>query len=98
VNVSRAFVRSDWDELTAAFRTFFGGAGQVEIDESEAVFTAPTTGFSIRVDGTSRSFMPLHRFGAAWDEIEFDFDSHEVHLRGESATYTYRIPEDLLSG
>ena len=96
--MGEAFGRSEWDELTAAFRRFFQGAGQVEIDESDAVFTAPTTGFSVRADGTSRSFMPLHRFGAAWDEIEFDFESHEVHLRSEAATYTYRIPENLLEG
>jgi hypothetical protein len=94
--VGQAFGRSEWDELTAAFRRFFERAGRVEVDGAEAAFAAPGTGFSLRADGTSNSFMPLHRFGATWDEVEFDFESHEVHLRSESAVYTYRVPEDLL--
>ena len=96
--MSRSFARSQWEELTAEFRAFFEGAGLVEVDEMEAVFTAPTTGFAVRADGTSRSFMPLHRFGATWDEIDFDFATHEVHLRSETAAYSYRIPADLLPG
>lgn len=90
------FGRSQWDELTDAFRAFFGVAGNVQVTATDAVFTAPDTRFSIQVDGTSRSFMPLHRMGTAWDEIEFDFEEHEVHLRSESASYTYRIPANLL--
>ena len=96
--MGRTFARSQWDELIGAFRAFFEGAGHVEVDGREAVFTAPGTGFSVRADGTSSSFMPLHRFGASWDEIDFDFDAHEVELRSETATYTYRIPEYLLPG
>ncbi len=90
------FGRSQWDELTEAFQAFFEGAGHVEVTSTDAGFTAPNTGFSIQIDGTSRSFMPLHRMGTAWDEIEFDFEENEVHLRCESVSYTYRIPADLL--
>ena len=94
--MGQTFGRSEWDELAAAFRVFFEGAGRVEVGDTEAVFTATDTGFSIRADGTSNSFMPLHRFGARWDEIDFDFEKHEVQLRSETAAYTYRIPAYLL--
>ena len=40
--------------------------------------------------------MPLHDLSARWDAIEFDDGVDEVTLIGEGATYTYRVPPQLV--
>jgi hypothetical protein len=84
--------RAQWDEVVEAFSRFFEGRGEVVVTENEIEFRASITGLSLRRDGTSRSFMPLHELGARWEEVEFDPSGREVRLRGSDMTYTYRVP------
>lgn len=84
--------RADWDDVVEAFSRFFQGRGEVLARGDEIEFRASVTGLSLRRDGTSRSFMPLHELGARWDEVEFDSSGGEVRLRGSQVTYTYRLP------
>ena len=89
--------RGDWPALAAAFHGFFDElGGAVEEADGEIAFDAGFTGLAISRDGSSRSFMPLHDLSATWESIEFDESSHEVTLTGGTATYTYRVPPQLL--
>ena len=88
--------RSAWDEVATAFSEFFDGIGTVHITDDGAAFEANGTGFSIRRDGTSRSFMPLHDLTSQWDQIRFDHEAHEVELISDSGRYLYRVPQRLI--
>jgi hypothetical protein len=89
--------RNDWPAVAAAFKSFFSQlAGTVGQTDDEVEFDAGFTGLTIHREGTSRSFMPLHDLNARWEEIEFDEIAHEVTLIGDGATYTYRVPPQLL--
>lgn len=89
--------RSDWEAVISAFATFFAGLGHVRVDEEVAEFSSDETGFHLRRDGTSRSFMPLHELGARWEEIVFDREAHAVELRAAEMSYRYLVPRRLLS-
>ena len=89
--------RADWSAVVDAFGRFFAGLrGAVTETEDELAFEAGFTGLAINRNGTSRSFMPLHDLSATWVAIEFDDDAHEVTLIGDGATYTYRVPPQLI--
>ena len=90
--------RADWDEVTSAFTDFFEGFGEVTVTGEFARFAADTaaTGLELCRDGTSRSFMPLHRLDLRWDSVRFDDERHEVQVVAAGAAYTYRVPPQLL--
>lgn len=89
--------RRDWPALVDAFHGFFDELrGAVEETEDAIEFDAGFTGLAISRDGSSRSFMPLHDLSATWESIEFDENSRKVTLAGGTATYTYRVPPQLL--
>ena len=81
--------------MIEAFREFFEPIGDVTVSPNEIEFASAITGLALRRDGSSRSFMPLHRLEAAWETIVFDHDGDEVKLIGDAATYTYRVPPQL---
>ena len=95
---ARTVSRGDWSAVKATFAAFFAGLGAVTIDDDAVAFTAASvgTGFELRRDGTSSSFMPLHGLEARWDEVAFDDDANEVRIRSAGTTYTYRVPPALL--
>ena len=93
---AKPIARSDWDAVVVGFVSFFGTLGDVTTSAERAVFHAGFTGLDIDRDGSSRSFMPLHDLRAAWDQVAFDSASHEVTLIGAGATYTYKVPPQLL--
>ena len=88
--------RRNWQDVVRCFGELFAGIGGVTCDSDQAEFSAADTGLSLRRDGTSQSFMPLHRLGARWDEAVFDFDASEVRLRADGVDYVYRVPRQLL--
>ncbi len=92
--------RTDWDGVVTGFRLFFDGLGEVEIGAEHAVFRNDTvgTGFDLRRDGTSTSFMPLHNLELRWDAVTFDRTQRTVSLTASGATYVYRVPPQLLDG
>ncbi len=89
-----SFDRTDWHELSRAFERCFAGKGQVVAGADEISFREPTlgTGLTLRRDGTSQSFMPLHGLEARWDRVVFDDEAEEIRLEGDAVAYTYRIP------
>jgi hypothetical protein len=87
-----SFTVDQWDGLVEEFSRFFDGRGDVHVSRDELTFRTSISEFSLRRDGTSRSFMPLHEFGSRWEEVEFDPKGREVWLRGVDTTYTYRVP------
>lgn len=92
---SRPVPRSEWERVAAEFSEFFGGLGEVTATDHELTFLADDTGLSLAVDGTSRSFMPLHDLGATWEQVTFDRDTWRVVLAAEGFEYTYRVPARL---
>ena len=92
-----AFRRDEWQRLASAFVERFQGIGEVVAGDDELSFSEPAvgTGLTLRRDGTSRSFMPLHGLEARWDRVVFDDAAAEIRLEGAGVTYTYRIPPAL---
>ncbi len=90
--------RHDWSRVVSAFARFFAElTGTVGETDDEIEFDAGFTGLAIHRNGTSRSFMPLHDLSARWEAIKFDDTANEVTLIGDGATYTYRVPPQLLT-
>lgn len=87
--------RADWESVRNAFRAFFDALGTVEVTDDVASFRSGITGFSVAADGTSESFMPLHRVSLGWDEVAFDHEAWEVRLHGPAGSYTYVVPPEL---
>ncbi|MFC6757764.1 MULTISPECIES: hypothetical protein [Haloarcula] len=50
--------------------------------------------FSVDAEGCVDSGMPLHGFDGPADELRFDHDAGEIHVRADDATvtYTFRRP------
>jgi hypothetical protein len=89
--------RENWAAVVEAFSRFFEGmGGAIKETTDEIEFDAGFTGLAIHRNGTSRSFMPLHDLSARWEAIEFDEVVHQVTLAGAGATYTYRVPPQLV--
>ena len=91
------FDRLSWNDLSRAFARCFEGKGEVVVGADELSFREPAlaTEFTLRRDGSSRSFMPLHGMEARWDRVAFDHQAGEVRIEGEGVAYTYRIPPAL---
>jgi hypothetical protein len=89
--------RSDWAKVVASFTTFFEGLGTVAVDGDTVSFAAPQagTGLVLGMDGTSKSFMPLHGMSARWETVTFDSEDRTVTLSGDGFAYTYRVPPAL---
>ena len=86
--------RTDWQTLSESFAAFFNDLGDVTIEPDRLGFALPAsgTGFELRRDGTSRSFMPLHGLELRWDAVRFDREHLEVTVQAEGARYVYRVP------
>ncbi|NNF69603.1 MAG: hypothetical protein HKN01_07505 [Acidimicrobiia bacterium] len=90
--------RSDWDALREQFSSFFAGCGTVRSDADIIEFDgAPSveTRLTLRSDGTSTSFMPLHGLETRWDRVHFDRRKDEVTLDADGVSYVYRVPPAL---
>ncbi len=73
-------------------------AGRDSVTESpDGTLTAEfsrSTFFSVDAEGRVDSGMPLHGFDGTADELRFDHDAAEVHVRADDAAvrYTFRRP------
>lgn len=92
---------TQWEHLTTTFTSFFDGIGKVEINlESLAFHSLPSdvrTNFSIHRNGMVNARMPLHGLDSMFNEFEFEHSSRRITCRSEASTYTYQVPQALLS-
>ncbi len=93
--------RSEWTNLAKTFTEFFDGLGAVNVDNELLSFHSPShhvqTGFSIHSSGLVNASMPLHGLQSKFEEFEFHPTSHLIICHAEASTYTYKVPDVLLT-
>tara|TARA_Y100000766_G_scaffold249509_1_gene231977 strand:+ start:176 stop:541 length:366 start_codon:yes stop_codon:yes gene_type:complete len=92
---------TQWDEICDNFREMFQGLGIVKTTDVLLSFSSiepyVSTGISLARDGAMAANMPLHNLDSRFDTVTFDELFEKITLSGHGFTYTYKIPEELLS-
>jgi hypothetical protein len=72
----------------------FAGDSAVETgdDGTLRVTFGRSTFVAVAPDGTVTTGMPLHGFDGRADQLRFDHDAGELHVRADEMTYTFRRP------
>ena len=94
------FSIEEWDKISECFVKMFQGLGSIETSEEMLQFTSiepyVATGISLSRQGKMAANMPLHSLDSTFDRVQFDNSLDSLTLIGETFSYTYRIPTELL--
>ena len=94
------FSIEEWDKISECFVKMFQGLGSIETSEEMLQFTSiepyVATGISLSRQGKMAANMPLHSLDSTFNRIQFDNSLESLTLIGETFSYTYRIPTELL--
>ena len=94
------FSIEEWDKISECFVKMFQGLGSIETSEGMLQFTSiepyVATGISLSRQGKMAANMPLHNLDSTFNRIQFDNSLESLTLIGETFSYTYRIPTELL--
>ena len=94
------FSIEEWDKISECFVEMFQGLGSIETSEEMLQFTSiepyVATGISLSRQGKMAANMPLHSLDSTFNRIQFDKSLDSLTLIGETFSYTYRIPTELL--
>ena len=90
-----------WTNLAKIFTEFFEGLGVVNAGDEVLSFHSHShhvqTGFSIHSNGLVNASMPLHGLQSKFKEFQFEVTTHLIICHAEASTYTYKVPEALLT-
>ena len=94
------FSIEEWDKISECFVKMFQGLGSIETSEGMLQFNSiepyVATGISLSRQGKMAANMPLHSLDSTFNRIQFDKSLDSLTLIGETFSYTYRIPTELL--
>ena len=94
------FSIEEWDKISECFVEMFQGLGSIETSERMLQFTSiepyVATGISLSRQGKMAANMPLHNLDSTFNRIQFDNSLESLTLIGETFSYTYRVPTELL--
>ena len=94
------FSIEEWDKISECFVKMFQGLGSIETSEEMLQFTSiepyVATGISLSRQGKMAANMPLHSLDSTFNRVQFDNSLESLTLIGETFSYTYRIPTELL--
>ena len=94
------FSIEEWDKISECFVKMFQGLGSIEISEEMLQFSSikpyVATGISLSRQGKLAANMPLHSLDSTFNRVQFDNSLESLTLIGETFSYTYRIPTELL--
>ena len=94
------FSIEEWDKISECFVKMFQGLGSIETSEEMLQFTSiepyVATGISLSRQGKMAANMPLHNLDSTFNRVQFDNSLESLTLIGETFSYTYRIPTELL--
>ena len=94
------FSIEEWDKISECFVKMFQGLGSIETSEEMLRFTSiepyVATGISLSRQGKMAANMPLHSLDSTFNRVQFDNSLESLTLIGETFSYTYRIPTELL--
>ena len=94
------FSIEEWDKISECFVKMFQGLGSIETSEEMLQFTSiepyVATGISLSRQGKLAANMPLHNLDSTFNRVQFDNSLESLTLIGETFSYTYRIPTELL--
>ena len=94
------FSIEEWDKISECFVKMFQGLGGIETSEEMLQFTSiepyVATGISLSRQGKMAANMPLHSLDSTFNRVQFDNSLDSLTLIGETSSYTYRIPTELL--
>ncbi|MGB0781443.1 MAG: hypothetical protein ACPGQN_06630 [Candidatus Poseidoniaceae archaeon] len=94
------FSIEEWDKISECFVKMFQGLGSIETSEEMLQFTSiepyVATGISLSRQGKMAANMPLHNLDSTFHQVAFDDSLESLTLIGETFSYTYRIPTELL--
>ena len=94
------FSIEEWDKISECFVKMFQGLGSIETSEGMLQFTSiepyVATGISLSRQGKMAANMPLHSLDSTFNRVQFDNSLESLTLIGETFSYTYRIPTELL--
>ena len=94
------FSIEEWDKISECFVEMFQGLGSIEVSEEMLQFTSiepyVATGISLSRQGKLAANMPLHSLDSTFNRVQFDNSLDSLTLIGETFSYTYRIPTELL--
>ena len=94
------FSIEEWDKISECFVEMFQGLGSIETSEEMLQFTSiepyVATGISLSRQGKMAANMPLHSLDSTFNRVQFDNSLDSLTLIGETLSYTYRIPTELL--
>ena len=91
---------SEWAKICSAFADMFDGLGKVDISEDvisyQSIEPHVATGISLDNRGRLLANMPLHSIETEFDIVQISGDKTSIKLIGESTSYVYRIPSEIL--
>jgi hypothetical protein len=94
------FSIEEWDKISECFVKMFQGLGSIETSGEMLQFTSiepyVATGISLSRQGKLAANMPLHSLDSTFNRVQFDNSLDSLTLIGETFSYTYRIPTELL--
>ena len=94
------FSIEEWGKISECFVKMFQGLGSIETSEEMLQFTSiepyVATGISLSRQGKLAANMPLHSLDSTFNRVQFDNSLDSLTLIGETFSYTYRIPTELL--
>ena len=94
------FTLEEWGKISEYFVKMFQGLGSIEVSEEMLQFASiepcVATGISLSRQGKMAANMPLHNLDSTFNRIQFDNSLESLTLIGETFSYTYRIPTELL--
>ena len=94
------FSIEEWGKISECFVEMFQGLGSIEISEEMLQFNSiepcVATGISLSRQGKMAANMPLHNLDSTFNRVQFDNSLESLTLIGETFSYTYRIPTELL--
>ena len=94
------FSIEEWGKISECFVEMFQGLGSIETSEEMLQFTSfepyVATGISLSRQGKLAANMPLHNLDSTFNRVQFDNSLESLTLIGETFSYTYRIPTELL--
>lgn len=94
------FSIEEWDKISECFVKMFQGLGSLETSVEMLQFTSiepyVATGILLSRQGKMAANMPLHSLDSTFNRVQFDNSLDSLTLIGETFSYTYRIPTELL--
>ena len=94
------FSIEEWGKISECFVKMFQGLGSIETSGEMLQFTSiepyVATGISLSRQGKLAANMPLHSLDSTFNRVQFDNSFDSLTLIGETFSYTYRIPTELL--